>query len=321
MKNTWDIEFNPYLFDGDGGGAGAGGDGGIGGDAGATGQEDAAPVNPNRRQKRTNPLANVRYGIQPQQGTGAQENAAPTTTEQPNLDEEWKTVKERFKEQFGRDTADIVKDRLKNSKNAETQLQKLAPILASVAEQYGVEAGDIDGMIKKFNDDDARYEAEAMERGLPVAVVKQIKQLEADKQANDERARADEQERQAREHIQRMVTDFQKVKEAFPNADLRTELQNPAFVRLTSPEVGVSVNDAYWLIHRNEIEPQAMQFAAQKAQQKLSQAIQSGKSRPSENGSKATAPALDIRDDPRKWSRQDREEVKRRARMGEKVYL
>lgn len=320
MENTWDIEFNPFLFDGDGGGAGAGGDGGDGDNAGATVQEDAAPVNPNRRQKRTNPLANVKYGIQPQQGS-AQENAAPTTTEQPNLDEEWQTVKERFKDQLGREKEALIKDRLKNSKQAETQLQKLAPILASVAEQYGVDPADIDGMVNKFNDDDARYEAEAMERGLPVAVVKQIKQLEADKQANDERARATEQERQAREHIQRMVTDFQKVKEAFPNADLRTELQNPAFVRLTSPEVGVSVNDAYWLIHRNEIEPQAMQFAAQKAQQKLSQAIQSGKSRPAENGSKATAPALDIRDDPRKWSRQDREEVKRRARMGEKVYL
>ncbi len=319
MKNTWDHKFDPFLFDGDGGGAaGAGGEGGA--DAGAAVQEDAAPVNPNRRQKRTNPLANVKYGIQPQQGS-AQEDAAPTTTEQPNLDEEWKTVRERFKDQLGREKEALIKDRLKNSKQAETQLQKLSPILRSVADKYGVDAGDIDGIVAAYNDDDAQYEAEAMERGIPVDVVKQIKQLEAAKQASDEQARVTEQERMAREHVQRMVTDFQQVKATFPNADLRTELQNPAFVRLTSPEVGVSVSDAYWLIHRGEIEPQAMQFAAQKAQQKLSQAIQSGKSRPSENGSKATAPALDIRDDPSKWSRQDREEVKRRARMGEKVYL
>lgn len=321
MKNSRDHKFNPFLFDGDGGAAGAAGDGGSGTDAGAMVQEDAAPVNPNRRQKRANPLANVKYGIQPQQDS-AQENAAPTTAEkQPNLDEEWKTVKERFKEQLGREKEALIKDRLKNSKQAETQLQKLSPILKAVADKYGVDAGDIDGIVAAYNDDDAQYEAEAMERGIPVDVVKQIKQLEAAKKASDEQAMASEQERMAREHVQKMVTDFQTVKATFPNADLRTELQNPAFVRLTSPEVGVSVSDAYWLIHRSEIEPQAMQFAAQKAQQKLSQAIQSGKSRPSENGSKSTAPALDIRDDPRKWSRQDREEVKRRARMGEKVYL
>lgn len=322
MKYTWDGKFDLTLFDGGAAGAGAGGDGGAGADAGATGQEDAAPVNPNRRQKRTNPLANVRYGIQPTQTTeGAQVTAAPESEEQPNLDEEWQTVKEKFKEQFGRDTANIVKDRLKNSKQAEAQMQKLAPILTAMAEKYGKGADDIDGIVAAYTDDDSLYEAEAMERGLPVSVVKQIRQLEADKQARDQQAQQDEQTRMIQQHIQQMAVDFEKVRSSFPNADLRTELQNPAFARLTSPEVGVSVSDAYWLIHRNEIEPQAMQVAAQKTQQKMSQAIQSGMRRPSENGSKATAPALDIRDDPRLWSKQDREEVKRRARTGEKIYL
>ena len=320
MIYTWDGELDLTLFD-DGGSA-AGGDGGAA-SAGAEVQEAAAPVNPNRRQRRENPLANVRYGIQPEQQSGnAQGNAAPAEQEaQPNLDEEWKTVKERFKEQFGRDTASIVKDRLKNSKQAETQMQKLAPILTAMAEKYGKGADDIDGIVAAYTDDDSLYEAEAMERGLPVSVVKQIKQLEADKAARDQQAQQDEQTRMFQQHIQRMATDFEAVKAAFPNADLRTELQNPAFARLTSPEVGVSVNDAYWLIHRNEIEPQAMQIAAQKTQQKMSQAIQSGMRRPSENGSKQVSPALDIRDDPSKWSKQDREEVKRRVRMGEPVYL
>ena len=324
MQYTWDGKFDLTLFD-DGAGAGAGAAvGGAGADAGAEGQEDAAPVNPNRRQRRENPLAKVQYGIQPQhQATeSAQGNAAPEQTEdQPNLDEEWKTVKERFKAQFGRDTADIVKDRLKNSKQAEAQMQKLAPMLAAMGEKYGKSADDIDGIMAAYNDDDSLYEAEAVERGLPVSVVKQIRQLEADKQARDQQDQMDAQTRMIQAHIQKMATDFEQVKATFPNADLRTELQNPAFARLTSPEVGVSVNDAYWLIHRSEIEPQAMQFAAQKAQQKMSQAIQSGMNRPTENGSKAASPGLDIRDDPSKWSKEDREEVKRRARMGEKIFL
>ena len=327
IYTTWDGKFHLDFFDGGAGaggaGAGAGGDGGAGADAGATGQEAAAPVNPNRRQKRTNPLANVQYGIQPQaqQQDSAQANAAPKEEAQPDLDAEWATVKERFKEQFGRDTSAIVKDRLKNSKQAEDKLSKLAPILKSMGEKYGKDADDIDGIMAAYNDDDSLYEEEAMERGLPVNVVKQLRQLEADKAANDARAQQDAQQQMFQQHIQKLVMDFEGVKQTFPNADLRTELQNPEFARLTSPEVGVDVGTAYWVIHRAEIEPQAMQVAAQKAQQKLSQAMQSGRNRPVENGSRATSPALDIRDDPSKWSKADREEVKRRARMGQKVYL
>ena len=325
MKYTWDEKFDLALFDGGSGGAGGaggtGGDGGAGADMGA-GQEDATPVNPNRRQRRENPLAKVKYGIQPTNAEDpAQANAAPETEEQPNLDEEWKTVKERFKDQIGREKEALVKDRLKNSKQAEAQMQKLAPILTALGEKYGKGADDIDGIVAAYTDDDSLYEAEAMERGLPVEVVKRIKQLEADKEANDLKAQQDAQQQMIQQHIQKMAMDFEKVRASFPNADLRTELQNPEFARLTSPDVGVDVNTAYWIIHRSEIEPQAMQVAAQKVQQKLSQAVQSGINRPVENGSKSTSPALDIRDDPSKWSRADREEVKRRARMGEKVYL
>ena len=330
MTYTWDGKFDLFLFDGGGGAGGgaggaAGGDGGAGADAGATVPEDAAPVNPNRRQKRENPLAKVQYGIQPpqQQPTGsAQVTAAPDKAEtQPNLDEEWLTVKERFKEQFGRDTASIVKDRLKNSKQAEAQLQKLAPILSAMGEKYGKGADDIDGIVAAYTDDDSLYEEEAMERGIPLPVLKQLKQLEADKAANDAKAQQDAQQQMFQQHIQKMAMDFEKVKASFPNADLRAELQNPEFARLTSPDVGVDVSTAYWIIHRAEIEPQAMQIAAQKAQQKLSQSVQSGMHRPVENGSRAASPALEIRDDPSKWSKADREEVKRRARMGQKVYL
>lgn len=326
MKNIWDNKLDLTLFDGGAGGGGAAG-GGAGGDGGAsTGAEvqgDAVPVNPNRRQRRENPLANVKYGIQPQQQAteGAQVNAAPTEEAQPNLDEEWKTVKERYKDQIGREKEALVKDRLKNSKQAEAKMQKLAPILTALGEKYGKGADDIDGIVAAYTDDDSLYEAEAMERGLPVDVLKRIKQLEADKEANDFKAQQDEQQRMFQAHIQKMAMDFEQVKASFPNADLRTELQNPEFARLTSPDVGVDVNTAYWIIHRAEIEPQAMKFAAQKAQEKLSQSVQSGMNRPVENGSRATSPALDIRDDPSKWSKADREEVKRRARMGEKVFL
>lgn len=319
MAKNMDWKFDLTLFDGAGAGAGAGGgEGAAGSDAGVT-AEDAAPTNPNRR-RRENPLAKVKYGKQPEQVE--QSTTEPKGEEQTDPEAEWKAVKEKHKDFFNRDTSAIVQDRLKNSKQAEAMLAKLSPVFEGLGKKYGKEATDFDGILAAYTDDDSLYEEEAAKAGMPVSAFKQLKQLQADKQARDEQEAQSLQEQQIQQHIQGLITSFDRdVRSVFPGADLRTELQNPQFQRLTSPEVGVSPKDAYWLIHRAEIESQTMQVVAQKAQQNLSLSIQSGMSRPVENGSRAVSPALDIRDDPSKWSKADREEVKRRVRNGERIEL
>lgn len=334
MGNTRFLKFDLALFDGGAGGAGgagAGGAGAGGGDAGGgagtsagvTG-ESPAPQNPNRRQKRENPLANVRYGIQPTQDTSAQGVAAPEGDGAPKTlteDEEWAQVETRFKDRIGQRISTAIQDRFKNANDAESRLTKLAPLIEDMAKKYGKEATDLDGLMAAYTDDDRLYEDEALERGLDVATLKHIKRLEADKAAREKQDQVDQQQRMFQQHLQKMVQDFESVKKTFPQADLRTELQNPHFARLTSPDVGVSVSDAYYLIHRAEIEPQAMQVAAQRTAQKLSQSMQSGINRPTENGARVASPGIDVRDDPTKWSKADREEVKRRARRGEQIFL
>ena len=156
---------------------------------------------------------------------------------------------------------------------------------------------------------------------MPVSAYKQLKALEADKAQREAQEAQSLQEQQFQQHIQGLIAQGEKLKATFPGFDLRTELQNPTFQRLTSPEVGIDVETAYWTIHRNELQTAAMQVAAQKTSQKLSQSIQSGITRPAENGSRNVSPALDIRDDPSKWSKNDREEVKRRVRNGERIIL
>lgn len=324
MQTKMDRKFDLRLFDGGGaGGAGGAGDGGAGSgtdSANSTGVTEGAavPQHPNRRRK-ADPYAGVQFGKQPQSTVAQSQQAAP---EQPDPEAEWQAVKEKHREFFNRDTSGIVQERLKNSKQAEETLGKLAPILDGLGKKYGKEAGDIDGIIAAYTDDDALYEDDAAKAGIPVAVYKQMQHLKADKEARDARDAQTLQEQRYQTHIQGMINDFeQNVKSVYPNADLRAELQNPEFRRLTSPEVGVSAKDAYWLVHRAEIQSQTMQVAAQKAQQKLSQSVQSGVNRPSENGTRNVSTPLDIRDDPSKWSKAEREEVKKRARMGQKIIL
>ena len=99
-------------------------------------------------------------------------------------------------------------------------------------------------------------------------------------------------------------------------AHLRQALRDPAFARLTAPG-GVGVEDAFFALHRGELQTAAMEAAARGAAEKLSRAIQAGARRPSENGAgAAAAPVFDYR----KASREEREALKERIRRGEKVY-
>ena len=323
MQENMIWKFDLTLFDGGSGGAGAGaGAGGEGGgaDAGVT-SEAAVPTNPNRRARRENPLANVKYGKQPEQTQPSEAQPSADAEQQSDPDSEWKAVKEKYKDHFNADTTAIVQERLSRTKQAEATLAKLSPVLERLGQQYGKDATDIDGIMAAYTDDDSLYEEEAAAAGMPVSTYKQLKALEADKAKRDAMEAQSQQEMQFRQHFMKLAEQSEKLRATFPNFDLRTELQNPVFQRLTSPAVGIDVETAFWTIHRKELEPMAMQVAAQKTSQKLSQSIQSGVHRPAENGARAVSPALDIRDDPSKWSKADREEVKRRVRNGEKIIL
>ena len=128
---------------------------------------------------------------------------------------------------------------------------------------------------------------------------------------------------QFRQHILTLERQGEAMKAAFPGFDLRRELRNPAFARMTAPDVGVSVEDAYYALHRGEIQSAAMQVTAQKTAQMISDTIRSGRLRPVENGAAsqgATVSTFDYRG----ASREQRAELKRRIReagaRGEKLY-
>ena len=112
-----------------------------------------------------------------------------------------------------------------------------------------------------------------------------------------------------------------KLKETYPGFDLQAELENPVFARLTAPGSLISLEDAYFAVHRKEIQTAAMQVAAQKTAQQISNSIQAGQRRPAENGSTSQAASISA---PATMSRARRAEIKRRmniaAANGEKLY-
>ena len=227
--------------------------------------------------------------------------------------------------EYNKQMQSVVQSRLRSAKGAEETLGKITPALELLARKYDLDPAnmDYDALAKKINDDDGYYEDKALSMGVSVETAKQIDQQERDTaRAQREEARNLEDQK-LRAHFEKLQQQGDAMKKVFPNFDLRAELQNPAFARMTSPNVGISVEDAYYAVHRNEIQTAAMQATAQRTAQNISKSIQAGSRRPDEAGASGQAPSVTTFDYS-KASREQREAFKKdlRARMarGEKVY-
>jgi hypothetical protein len=215
----------------------------------------------------------------------------------------------------------IIQARLRSAKGAEETLGKLTPALELLARQHGQDPANIDydALAQAISNDESFYEQKALEMGVSVETARKIDQQERDtaRQQRDQERTLEQQKFQ--QHIMKLEQQGEAMKKVFPNFDLRTELQNPAFARMTSPNVGISVEDAYYAVHRNEIQTAAMQVTAQKTAQKISNAIQAGSRRPDENGTSGQAPSVTTFDY-RSMSPEQRKALKDRIRSGEKIY-
>ena len=219
----------------------------------------------------------------------------------------------------------VVQSRLRSAKGAEETLGKLTPALELLARKHGLDPAnmDYDALTKAISDDDSYYEEKALEMGTSLENAKKIDQQErATARQQREEARTLEEQRIVN-HFANLEQQGEAMKKVFPNFDLRRELQNPAFARMTSPNIGISVEDAYYAVHRNEIQTAAMQATAQKTAQKISNAIQAGSTRPVENGTTGRAPSVTTFDYS-KASPQQRADFKKSLQekwaRGEKVY-
>lgn len=256
------------------------------------------------------------------------EGVATNTEEQPvaTADDEWGAlIKGKFKDQYGKAVNDAVNKRFKNQKDLQGQIDAIDPIIRTLAQQYGIQAEangsiSIQALSDKILNDNALYEKEAFERGMSVEDLKQMKALERE---NEQLKRSTQQTQEQREWME-IEQQGEQLKEMYPSFDMDTEMLNPEFGKSLAffKNSGLypdPVRRAYELVHRDEIMSGAMQYAVQQTQQKISNSIQSGMSRPQENGSTQSAAGAPTALDPSKLSLQQIEEINRRAARGERI--
>ena len=340
-KNKW---FWLQLFAGEGAGASAGGEGG--GDGAVSGDNGLAAEDQRllelgvprekleKRAKRASaklPEGAVRTAPMQAQEQKPQEQVA-TAEENPTEEktEPAKPTRMSWDEimadpEYNKQMQAVVQSRLKNAKGAEEALAKMNPALEVLARKYGQDPTnpDYEALAKSINDDDAYYEDKALELGVTVEAAKRIDQQERD-QARQKREEAFNLEQQKlHNHFKSLEQQGEALKKLFPKFDLRTELQNPVFARMTSPNVGVSVEDAYHAVHRKEIMAAGMQVTAQQTAQKISNAIQAGSRRPDENGTSGQSASVTTFDYSRASKAQRdalKQQIRAAAARGEKLY-
>ena len=314
--------FNLQLF-AEGGAAGAaGGDGGAAAGAGdATGVN--VPAAEGRRQKRENPLAGMKYGVQPEEAQGEVAATTEDAANTANQGTEKKTFRDLIKGEYKADAdawaQELIRNRFKTNGENEEKLAALNPLLEGLGKLHNVDPTDIKQLTDIVLNNDSLYEEEALQRGMSVEALKAVKQMERENETLKQREQQTIAQTRMREHFDSLARQADEAKKIYPGLDLMAEMNNPTFARLTAPGVGVDVRTAYEVVHRDEMRGAEMQFAAQKSAERIANAVRSNGMRPVENGMNSQQAASPVKTDPRTLTRADREEIKRRVARGEKI--
>ena len=289
-------------------GAGAG-DGGT-----AEGQGATAGV-ASQQKAVSNPLANVKYGIQEDAAPVARVQEETTAVVDRNAEFE-KLIKGEYKDLYDARMQDTIQKRLKSSKETVEKYNALTPTLEMLAKKYGVDAGDIASLNKAIQEDDSYYEEEALEKGITVQQLKEIRKMERENAA----LKAQMEEAQRQENGKKLYAAWMQqadeTKKVYPSFDIQTEMNNPQFLALLRSNI--DVRTAYEVTHKDEIIQGAMQFTAQTVESKLAKKIASNGARPAENGMSSQSAAV-VKSDVSQLSKADRAEIIRRVQRGEKI--
>ena len=326
------IDIDLRLFDGAAGAAPAGGEGGAAqGNAGATAKAETNGRSGSSRRSRTGE-SNVVYGIQEdasgpetttssdagKNGQAVSKSGVSTTSNtledrrkafDAMIDGEYKDVfEERFQQAFNR--------RFKETKGMEQTITSQKPIMDMLMQRYKITDGDVSKLQTAIEQDDRYWSEAADEAGLTVEQYKAMQKLERENAELKLIRQRQQGEQAAQQKLNQWYAEGEKMKEVYPTFDFRTEAANRDFMGLLKS--GLGVQQAYELVHMEEIKAAAAKSAAQTAGEQMKARIQNKASRPSENGTSSQS-AVITKSDVHSLSRQDRAEIARRAQRGEKI--
>lgn len=315
-----------------------GGTGGEGGGEGTASGETAADagqqrlrelgvpegkIRKNRAYKFGNPQAAAVRKAEPQEQP-KQEDAAPAEQKDSQQEAQQSTPRMSWDEivkdpEYNQELQKLIKARLRESGASREAMEALTPALEVLSREYGLDPQkpDYAALAKKVTDDNRFYEKKALETGDSVETVKKMDRQEAELNRYRQQEAQNLEVRKKENHFANLYRQGEEMKKRFPGFDLQKELENPVFYRMTSMEVNIPVESAYYAVHRAEIQSAQAKVVAEQTAKQMANSIRSNAARPDESGSRQGSSTVTF--DYSKASRQQREELKRRIRSGERI--
>lgn len=247
-----------------------------------------------------------------------------------------KTPEERrraFGEMVQGEYSDVFQEMMQRAIDKATenirQNPQVARLTQALANAYGVDTEDMDGLIEAVEagrvKDEKYFEDLAQQRGVSVKTARELDKMESDlKRSNSRNAQlqAMQQEAARQQRVSQIQAQWEaqaaQLKTQYPDFELQEVLANEQVADLMRR--GVSLPDAYRAAYFDHIMQQATAQTAQKVEQGVAARIQQRASRPGENGTRPGG-AVTTHVDVASMSRRQLEDLERRARRGEKITL
>jgi hypothetical protein len=191
-----------------------------------------------------------------------------------------------IKREYDESVRRIINKRFRTNRENDERLRRVDEMLPAISRRYGTPDGDLDALAEAVADAEGadRAAAEREKRGRAALYAKW------DREIPEAAAR-------------------------FPGFDMRREMADPRFARLA---VTAGVIEAYEAVHRKELDEILVERAKKEAAAEVAGSVAANFTRPSEGGlARAAAPLVRI--DPRSLTSEERREIRRRLKRGEKI--
>lgn len=300
-------ELDLTIFDGDGGAAG--------GSGGAAGTNAAGTIVPSgtaggaeqarrrmRPGERKMPEETGQTGAQGDPGAAAAqqtEQAAPAAQEEQTKDKRAQfeaLMKGEYKQEFTDYFNQQFNRRYAEAKSQlDAQLAAREPLMRALSSLYGVEDGDPEKLLQAVNQDETIWRERAEAAGMTVDQFRQIEQLKERNRAQAEQLERMAGQEEANRQYAAWLEESKQVAAAYPDFDLRAELDNATFRRLLT--AGFPMRNAYESVHHAELLEKAVMDVRSQTERAVTSNIQARGARPVENGiasKRGTPTAADV---------------------------
>ncbi|MBE5816863.1 MAG: hypothetical protein E7315_03975 [Clostridiales bacterium] len=203
-------------------------------------------------------------------------------------------IKGKYKEESSKYIQGIINERFKKYKEMEERHELLSPAIEAFAKNKGIDPRDTNALAKMLGE-------------APDVKAESV----------DEEALSLERKHRIQQMRENIAQQFKGLEERFPNADIHASLNDPRFVKIM---MASDAQTAYRAVHAEEITRDAISQTARLTRQMLVNDILARGMRPQE-GSITAYGGGQRKADPSRMTREQRENLERRALRGERITI